>query len=337
MTRIKANEISFKMVNEILKCPEKFGVAVTEPDGGATILDCGVNARGGFEVGRMAIDICLGGFGNASLTMTQFGDLTLPTATVMTDSPAIVTLGIQAGYPLLEQKETTLIASGPARVLAQKPKKLFDMLDVDDDSRVGVIVLQMDQLPSVELSKRIAAECNIDPTFLFMLITPLRSIAGATQIAGRAIEDVAFTMWEILHYDVRKVRHMTGTAPIVPVCTSDEVKIFPDDFLCYGGTVYMTIEPDNENLDRLAEELVFESTPIYGQTFSELLKRTKGDFRKIPGYPGIFRPARVMINDLKTGNICEAGRVNLSMIKECLRLSEARNFPVHDVMGNLKK
>jgi methenyltetrahydromethanopterin cyclohydrolase len=233
---------------------------------------------------------------------------------------------------LFEQKETTSIASGPARVLAQQPKKLFDMLDINDDSRVGVIVLQMDELPSVELSKRIAAKCNIDPAFLFMLITPLRSIAGATQIAGRAIEDVTFTMWEILHYDVRKVRQIIGTAPIAPVCASGKMKIFPDDFLCYGGTVYMTIEPENEDLDRLAKELVFESTPICGKTFSELLKHAKGDFRKIPGYPGIFRPARVMINDLKTGKVCEAGKVNPSVIRKCLRLS-ARNSPASQCRG----
>lgn len=336
MPRIRANEVSFRIVNEILECPEKFGVVVTELDGGATILDCGVHARGGFEVGRLAIDICLGGLGKASLTMAQLGDLALPAATVMTDSPAIATLGIQAGYPLFEQEETTSVASGPARVLAQKPKELFDMLDVNDDSRVGVIVLQMDELPSVELSKRIATECNIDPAFLFMLITPLRSIAGATQIAGRAIEDVTFTMWEILHYDVRKVKQMIGTAPIAPVCISGEMKIFPDDFLCYGGTVYMTIEPDSEDLDRLAKELVFESTPICGKTFSQLLKHAKNDFKKIPGYPGIFRPAQVMINNLKTGKVCEAGKVNPSAIKKCLRLSKARNPRLHNIMGNLK-
>jgi len=333
MPRIKVNEISFRIVNGILECPEKFGVVVTMSDSGATILDCGVHARGGFEVGRLIIEICLGGLGKASLTMVQLGDLILPAATVMTDSPAIATLGVQAGYPLLKQKETTSIASGPARVLAQKPKELFDMLDVNDDSRVGVIVLQMDDLPSVQLSKRIAVECNIDPASLFMLITPLRSIAGATQIAGRAIEDVTFTMWEILHYDVRKVRQMVGTAPIVPVCPSDEMKTFPDDFLCYGGTVYMTIEPDNEDIHRLAKELVFESTPIYGKTFSELLKHAKNDFRKIPGYPGIFRPAQVMINNLKTGEICEAGKVNPLTIRKCLRLSKAQNPRVHNVMG----
>jgi methenyltetrahydromethanopterin cyclohydrolase len=324
MTTIKANEASFNVVKEVLKCPEKFGVEVTELDGGATILDCGVHSRGGFEVGKLAIDICLGGLGKASVTLAQFGDLTLPAATVITDSPAIATLGIQAGYSLFEQKETTLIGSGPARILAQRPKELFEMLDVHDDSGVGVIVLQTDELPSVKLSKKIAAECKIDSACLFMLITPLRSVAGTTQIAGRAIEDVAFTMQEILHYDVKKVRQMIGTAPIAPVCASGQMKIFPDDFLCYGGTVYMSIESESEDLDRLAEKLVFESTPIYGMTFSELLTRAKGDFTKIPGYPGIFRPARVLINDLNTGKVSVAGKVNLSMIRKCFELNKTR-------------
>ena len=321
MLQIKVNEMSLKIVDRILECPEKFGVQVKKLSDGATILDCGVHARGGFEVGRLVIEICLGGLGKASLTLMHLGDLTLPAVMVMTDSPAISTLGIQAGYPMLEEKETRLIGSGPARVLAQKPKELFDLLHFNDNSKIGVTVLQMDELPSIQISESIAAQCNIDPKSLFMLITPLRSIAGVTQIAGRAIEDAAFTMWEILHYDVRKVRQMVGTAPIAPVCTSGEMKTFPDDFLCYGGTVYMTVEPDAEDLYKLAKELVFESTQIYGKTFSELLKDAGFNFKKIPGYPGIFRPAHIMINDLKTGKIHEAGNVNPSMIKKCLGLN----------------
>ena len=323
MVTIRVNETSFKIVSEVLKNPEKFGVEVTELDGGATVLDCGVLARGGFEIGRLAIDICLGGLGHASVTLEQFGDLTLPTVTAVTDSPAIATLGVQAGYPILEQGESTLIVSGPARILAQKPKKLFEMLDVNDDSKVGVIIIQMDELPSAKLCNRIAAECHIASSFLYVLVTPLRSIAGATQIAGRAIEDVAFTMWEILHRDVRKIRQMIGTAPIVPLSASGKMKAFPDDFICYGGKVYMTMESSGEDTEGLAKELVFESTSIYGVTFSELLKLTKGDPRKIRGYPGIFRPAQVVINDLSTGKLSEAGKVNLQMIKKCARLRKA--------------
>jgi methenyltetrahydromethanopterin cyclohydrolase len=212
-----------------------------------------------------------------------------------------------------------LTASGPARALARKPQKIFDFLDFIDDSKTAVIVLQVDCLPSEKVAELIASECHVLPKDLFIVITPGKSVAGATQIAARAIEDVTFTMWEVLHYDVRKVRHMFGMAPIVPVHESTGKAVaLPDDFIGYGGRVFVIVEPDEENLDELARNLVFESTPIYGRTFSEILSETNFNFKKVPGYPHIFCPAQVIINDAKTGKISKAGNLNPGMIKKCL-------------------
>jgi methenyltetrahydromethanopterin cyclohydrolase len=179
----------------------------------------------------------------------------------------------------------------------------------------------MDSLPSERIAELISAECHVEPKNFFMLVTPGKSLAGATQIAARAIEDVTFTMWEALHYDVRKVKHALSVAPIVPVCTSTvTTKALPDDFLGYGGRVFIAVEAEDEDLQKLAEDLVFESTPIYGKTFNEILKEADFDFKKVPGYPGIFRPAQIIINDMKTGEVYKAGKVNSEMIKKCLGL-----------------
>lgn len=331
MVEIRVNELGFRIVEKILNNPEKFGVAAKKLRNGATVIDCGVHANGGFEVGRLVTEICLGGLGNAHLTHMTFEDLTLPALRVATDWPAVSTLGIQAGYPQLAEEKTRVICSGPARALARKPENLFDFLDFHDESKIGVIVLQMDELPSIETSETIAAQCKIDPSCLHMLVTPSGSIAGVTQIAGRAVEDVTFTMREVLKYDVMKVRQMIGLAPIAPVCESAEMKVFPDDFLCYGGSVYLTVEFD-EDPDRLAKELVFESTSINGRTFAELLKEAHFDFRKIPGYPNIFRPAQVIVNDLKTGKIHKAGNPNPYMIKKCLGLAEKKDSPMNRIL-----
>lgn len=322
MVEIRVNELAFRIVERILNSPDRFGVVVKKLKNSATAIDCGVNAKGGFEVGKLVTEICLGGLGNAQLTQMSFEDLSLPAVRVETDLPAVATLCTQAGYPLLPDEKTRIICSGPARALARKPENLFDFLDFHDKSKIGVIVLQMDELPSVEIAEAIAVQCKIDSSCLYMLVTPSRSIAGVTQIAGRAIEDVAFTMQEILKYDVRKIRQMIGSAPIVPVCESADMKVFPDDFLCYGGTVYLTLKSDEEDLDRLVNELVFEATSIYGRTFAELLKEAHSDFRRIPGYPGIFRPAQVLVNNLKTGKVHKAGDANPFMIRKCLGLAE---------------
>ncbi|MCK4477066.1 methenyltetrahydromethanopterin cyclohydrolase [Candidatus Bathyarchaeota archaeon] len=324
MNKIKVNELSLRIVKKILDHPKKLSIEVSKLENGATIIDMGVHARGGFEAGRLATEICLGGLANAQLAMMTFADITLPAIGVTTSWPAISTLGIQAGYPLLEGEKTKLIASGPARALALKPRKLFDFLDFMDESNIAVIVLQMDYLPSEQVAELIAAECNIESKDLYILVTPGESLAGATQIAGRAIEDVTFTMREVLHYDVRKVKHMFGLAPIAPVCKFVKVeKALSDDLICYCGKVFVALESKKgEDLENLAEELVFESTPIYGKTFYDVLKEANFDFRKVPGFPSIFRPAQVIINDLRTGKMYKAGDVNLDMIKKCLRVIE---------------
>jgi methenyltetrahydromethanopterin cyclohydrolase len=331
MVEIKVNELAFRVAEKILKDPERLGVVVKKLQNGATVIDCGVDAKGGFEVGRLVTEICLGGLGNAQLTHVNFEDLALPAVRVSTDWPAVATLCIQAGYPLLPDEKPRIICSGPARALARKPNDLFDFLDFHDKSKVGVIVLQMDELPSAETAEAIAAQCKIEPSCLYMFVTPSRSIAGATQIAGRAIEDVAFTMREVLRYDVRKIRQMIGLAPIVPVCEAADTKVFPDDFLSYGGTVYLTVESGDEDLDKLTKELVFEATSIYGRTFAELLKETHFDFKRIPGYPGIFRPAQVLVNDLKSGKIHRAGNTNPYMIRKCLGLAEPQHSSINRI------
>lgn len=323
---LRVNEISLELAKKILDCPEIFGAQVIRLQNGATVVDAGVNVRGGFEAGRLITEICLGGLGKAYLTTMGVGDTFFPAVTVETNWPAFSTLCMQAGYPLFENEKTRLISSGPARVLAQKPKRLFDYLNFEDDSAVAVIILQMNELPRMETADAIASVCHVKPENLFMFVTPSGSLAGVTQIAGRAIEDVMFTLWEVLHYDVKKVRHIMGVAPIAPIYKSRELtKALPDDFLAYGGQVYVWLEPDGDEAKRLAEDLVFESTLMCGKTFSELLKKANFDFKKLPGYPDVFRPAQVIINDIKTGEMHRAGTLNLQMLKEFSEFKGRKN------------
>lgn len=316
------NELSLDVVNQILRGPEEIGVKVVKLQNGTTIIDAGVNSNGGFEAGRLVTEICLGGLGTASLTMMNIEGLVLPAITVETNWPAISTLCIQAGYPLAEGKTMNFIGSGPARVLTKRPREIFDFLSFEDKSEAAVIVLQMDSLPCEEAAEEVASECSVNPGNLFMVVTPSGSLAGATQIAGRAIEDVMFTLWEVLHYDVRRVRQIVGVAPIAPVCKTPENRFSPDDFLAYGGQVCLWLDSQRGDVQGLAQNLIFESTPMYGRTFYESLRDVGFVFNKLPGYPGIFRPAQVTINSLKTGELFQAGELSPQMLRKCLTLSK---------------
>ena len=322
LTELSVNGISLEIVRRILSSPETVGAEIVKLRNGATVIDLGVHARGGFEAGRLDTEICLGGLGSAQFTMMTFGDLTLPAITVATDWPAISLLGCQVGYPMLESMVGVL--SGPARALAMKPRELYEAIGYGDRSDAAVVNLEGDSLPSEHEAGLIADECKVEPSNLYILVTPGESIAGATQIAGRVIEDVAFTMYEILHYDVRKVRHAFGIAPIAPVCDDGfSPKALPDDLISYGGKVFLTLEPGpEEDTQELAEKLVFESTPIYGKTFHDLMKQADCDMKKIPGFPDLFRPAEVVINDMRSGRLYKAGKADAKMVRTCLRMAD---------------
>jgi methenyltetrahydromethanopterin cyclohydrolase len=323
LAELSVNRLSLDIVRRILNSPGTVGAEIVKLRNGVTIVDLGVHAHGGFEAGRLDTEICLGGLGSAQLTMMTFGDLTLPAITVTTDWPAVSMLGCQAGYPLLESTGGILL-SGPARALAMKPRELYETIGYRDRSDAAVINMEGDSLPSEHEARMIADECKVEPSNLYILVTPGESIAGVTQIAGRAIEDVAFTMYEILHYDVKKVRHAFGIAPIAPVCNDGlSPKALPDDLISYGGKVFLTLEPDpEEDMQELAEKLVFESTPIYGKTFHDLMKQADCDMKKIPGFPDLFRPAEVVINDTRNGRLYKAGKADTEMIRTCLRMAD---------------
>lgn len=322
---LSVNRLSLDIVRRIISSPEAIGAEVLKLRNGATVIDLGVHAPGGFEAGRLATEICLGGLGTAHLTMMTVEDLTLPAIAVTTDWPAVSTLGCQVGYPLLEG--ATGILSGPARALALKPRELYEHIGYRDRSSTAVINLEGDSLPSEHEARLIAAECRVEPHNLYITVTPGESVADATQVAGRVLEDVTFTMYEILHYDVKKVKNAFGTAPIAPVCMGvteprgqELAKALPDDLLSYGGKAYLTLEPEpEEDVQELAERLAFESTPIFGETFHELLKQAGGDMTRIPGFPDLFRPAEIIINDSRTGRVYKAGTTSADMIRKCLR------------------
>ena len=83
--------------------PELYGVTVSKSAAGATIIDAGVNASGGFQAGKKLTELCMGGVGKVQLGFKTYGDVSFPSITVSSDHPAIAMLGSQfAGWRIKE-------------------------------------------------------------------------------------------------------------------------------------------------------------------------------------------------------------------------------------------
>ncbi|HLE75182.1 MAG TPA: methenyltetrahydromethanopterin cyclohydrolase, partial [Candidatus Bathyarchaeia archaeon] len=116
------------------------------------------------------------------------------------------------------------------------------------------------------------------------------------------------------------IRYALGYAPIPPLCREFEVAMArTNDAILYGGTVYYTVDyDDEEELRKILEQAPSKAAKNYGKPFLQIFKEADRDFYKID--PNLFAPAVLIINNVKTGRVFKAGEINGEVLKESLGL-----------------
>ena len=71
MPKVSLNISALGLVQKLCDKAEKYNVTVEETESGATLIDAGIDADGGFFAGEKITDICLGGYGKAKVTPVQ--------------------------------------------------------------------------------------------------------------------------------------------------------------------------------------------------------------------------------------------------------------------------
>ena len=59
--KLSVNRIAYNLVKNLCDRADEFGVIVKKTPSGATLIDAGIEARGGFAAGQAITEICLGG------------------------------------------------------------------------------------------------------------------------------------------------------------------------------------------------------------------------------------------------------------------------------------
>ncbi len=253
-----------------------------------------------------------------NLASRAYGDITLPSITVSTDHPAIAALGSQfAGWRIKEADGSIAIGSGPARALALKPKDVFEEIGYKDASDKAVLTLESNNLPSDALIEKVATSCSIKPENLIAVVAPTASIAGLTQVTGRVVE-VGIHKLRTLGLNPKTIRYASGYAPIPPLGKNFEVAMArTNDAILYGGTVYCTVDSDDEvTLQKTVEQAPSKMSKDYGKPFLQIFREADRDFYKIDH--NLFAPAVLMVNNAKTGNVFKAGEINPTVLEESL-------------------
>ena len=324
--KFNLNLSALKLVRRLCDEADKYAVTVEKTSSGATLVDAGIKSEGGFLAGEMVTEICLGGYGKASVTPVQYGDMILPSVFVQTDHPALSTLASQFAGWRIRGEDFSAIASGPARALALKPKDLYEKLNYREEATEAVLVLETEKRPPETVIQQIAEKCNVTPKNLFLIMFSTTSLAGATQVSGRIVETGLHKL-ERLGLDPLTVKHAWGYAPIVPLHPrSDEAMGRTNDAILYGGTAnYIVTNEDDTKLENLvklapssASKMLQEARKLAEKSprFLDLFKEAGFDFYKID--PDIFAPAVMVVNNPLTGKTFRAGTLDIDALKSSL-------------------
>ncbi len=321
---LSVNKMSLPIVEDMINRSEELNIDVIKLENGCTVLDCGVNTLGSIEAGKLFTKVCLGGLAHVGVSIngSLSEDFVLPCVKVKTSHPAIATLGSQKAGWTVKVGKYFAMGSGPARALAKKPKNTYEEIGYEDNSDVAILCLEASSLPNEEVAEYVAKECNVDVENVYLLVAPTSSMVGAIQISGRVVENGTYKMLEALHFDVRKVKYAMGIAPISPIVGDDMVMMgSTNDMVLYGGRTYYYIESDEgDDIEELCKSLPSCSSPDYGKPFLETFKAANYDFYKID--KGMFAPAVVTINDIRTGKLVSYGKINIDVIKKSLNYKE---------------
>jgi methenyltetrahydromethanopterin cyclohydrolase len=307
-----------KTVDQMIENVDELNLAVEKLDNGSTVIDAGVNVTGSFKAGELYTKVCLGGLADVGISIP--GDLSenlaLPSVKIKTDFPSISTLGSQKAGWSVSVGDFFALGSGPARALSLKPAETYEEIGYEDEADIAILTLEADTIPGPDVTDMIANECDVAAEDVYILVAPTSSLVGSIQISGRVVENGTYKMLEALHFDVNKVKYAAGIAPIAPV-DADGLKAMgkTNDAVLFGGRTYYYIESEEgDDIQSLAEKLPSSASDGYGKPFYDVFKEANYDFYQID--KGMFAPAEVVINDLRTGEVFRTGYVNTDLLKK---------------------
>ncbi|WP_047538711.1 methenyltetrahydromethanopterin cyclohydrolase [Methylotenera versatilis] len=310
---ISINQLSQPLVTALINDANALNLNVYPHATGATIVDAGIEATGGLEVGRRIAEICMGGLGQVSFVQNSHFENWPAGIQVTAKNPVLACLGSQyAGWALSFEKFFSL-GSGPARCIAQR-EDIFSDIQYKDSANKTVLILETDKIPPAEIIAKVVRDTNVSAENLTFILTPTRSLAGTVQIVARVLE-VALHKLHTLHFPLEQLVDGIASAPLPPPSPDFLTGMGrTNDAILFGGFVQLFVQSTDEAAKQLAADLPSNASKDYGKPFAQVFKAVNMDFYQID--PLLFSPAKVTITNLTTGNSFFGGAFNEALLNQ---------------------
>jgi methenyltetrahydromethanopterin cyclohydrolase len=312
---ISINREAMRTVRLILEEADALGVAVDRLDNGTTVIDMGLEAKGGWRAAQLYTLASLGGLGTVSYEPFELDGRMLTAVRVMIDHPIEGCVASQiAGWRLQAPgTEHAAILAGPGRALNRDSlDHYFEWIDYRDDHHESVVAIQTSEPVPVAMAEMIASSCRVDPGDLYVLFAPNRSLVTAVQVAARIVEQSLHRLAEE-GMDLRGLRYAYGLGVVPPLVDDDLISMGRiNDSLLYGGISNVTVEGDDAQCADIVNRVVAEASSAYGRPFIEIYEDAGRDFYEIP--IELHSPAEIHLTNLASGNTFSAGHINYEVL-----------------------
>lgn len=315
--QVSINRQTMKVVRAILANPAAVGALVSRLENGATVIDMGQQAPGGWVAGRYYTLVTLGGLGEVSYETFPYpiNGVRLPAVRVMVDQPLLACVASQIAGWRLEAGDFAPILAGPARALNSSPDQHFAHISYRDRYHEAVIAIQTAEPVRVSWAGAIAAACGVNPEDLYILVASNSSQVCAVQVSARIVEQAIHRLEEE-GLPLETIQSAQGFC-VLPPLVDDELEAMGriNDALLYGGeaTFYLR-HNDDSFVAELARKVVARASSAYGRPFIDIFTEAGRDFYQIP--LDLHSPAVVHLNNLTTGVTHSAGEINQDLLSQ---------------------
>lgn len=302
------NRMALELADEALEFTEELEIGAFELDNGATVIDFGVEQPGGLEAGLLLAELQTAGLATIQTRVDDVAGATFPHVELACDRPGIALLGAQKAGWELSVEDYEGLGSGPARALVAREGE-YQALDYVDAFEFAVLALEGETLPTEAAAEQVADLADVNTESVFLAAYQTGSVAGSVTAAARAAELALFRLYE-LGYDPTNVMTASGSAPVAPVATDEEVAIGrTNDALAYGGRVHLTVEEDFEEFDGVPSS----AAETYGEPFADIFGEADWDASSLE--EGVFGPAQVTV-DVEGGPTYAFGETREDVLAE---------------------